>query len=89
MGFGDGADDGQSEPRQRLTQAIMNLAHNAVEHTTDGDRIHLGGSLVNGHARLWVRDSGPGVALEDAERIFERFARGGEGPRRAEGAGPR
>ena len=34
--------------------------------------------------RLWVRDEGPGVRQEDAERIFGRFVRGGSGP----GAGP-
>jgi signal transduction histidine kinase len=73
--------------RQRLTQAMMNLAANAVQHTQPGDRISLGGSLVNGRARLWVRDRGPGVAAEDAERIFERFARAGDGPRPEEGAG--
>jgi two-component system OmpR family sensor kinase len=73
--------------RQRLTQAVMNLAHNAVQHTAVGDRIALGCALADGHARLWVHDSGPGVAPEDAERIFERFARGGDGPRRTEGAG--
>jgi two-component system, OmpR family, sensor kinase len=73
--------------RQRLTQAVMNLAHNAVDHTDVGGRIGLGCSLVNGHARLWVHDSGPGVAPEDAERIFERFARAGDAPRRTEGAG--
>jgi two-component system, OmpR family, sensor kinase len=73
--------------RQRLTQAVMNLAQNAVQHTKQGDRIGLGGSLVNGHARLWVRDRGPGIAPADADRIFERFARGGDGPRPAEGAG--
>jgi len=73
--------------RQRLTQAVMNLAQNAVQHTEPGDRIGLGGSLANGHARLWVRDRGPGIAPADAERIFERFARAGDGPRPTEGAG--
>jgi two-component system OmpR family sensor kinase len=73
--------------RQRLTQAFMNLAHNAVQHTEAGDRIGLGGTLVDGHARLWVHDSGPGVALDDADRIFERFARADNGSHRTEGAG--
>jgi two-component system, OmpR family, sensor kinase len=72
--------------RQRLTQAVMNLAHNAVQHTREGDEIGLGSSVEDGVARLWVRDTGPGVAAEDRERIFERFARG-EGGRRSEGAG--
>ena len=35
---------------------------------------------------LWVRDTGPGVADDDRERIFERFARG-SGTRRADGSG--
>ena len=72
--------------RQRLTQAMMNLAQNAVEHTGTGDEIALGSELRDGFARLWIRDSGPGVAPGDQARIFERFARGG-GRRRSEGAG--
>ncbi|MDQ3462655.1 MAG: ATP-binding protein, partial [Actinomycetota bacterium] len=35
----------------------------------------------------WVRDRGPGVALEAQQRIFDRFARAGGGRRRSEGAG--
>jgi two-component system OmpR family sensor kinase len=62
--------------RQRLTQAIVDLGHNAVENTRDGDRIALGAELRDGTARLWVSDTGPGVEPEDRERIFERFARG-------------
>jgi signal transduction histidine kinase len=73
--------------RQRLTQAMMNLAQNAVEHTAPGDVIGLGGELRDGHARMWVRDTGPGVADADRERIFERFARASGGRRRSEGAG--
>lgn len=72
---------------QRLTQAVLNLARNAVEHTGPGAEIALGSSRHDGAVRLWVRDAGPGVAPEDRERIFERFARGRGGPRRSEGAG--
>lgn len=73
--------------RQRLTQAVMNLAHNAVQHTGEGDRITLGSDLRDGRARVWVADSGPGIAPEDARRIFERFARAEHAHRRSEGAG--
>ncbi len=47
--------------RQRLTQAVMNLAHNAVQHTQEGDAIALGSSHEGDTARIWVADSGPGV----------------------------
>ncbi len=72
--------------RQRLTQAMMNLAQNAVQHTEDGDPIRLGSAREGGEARLWVADSGPGIPPQERERVFERFARGG-GHRRSEGAG--
>ena len=60
---------------QRLTQAVLQLADNAVKHTRDGDEIAIGSSYDDGVARLWVRDTGPGVPPEDRERIFERFGR--------------
>ena len=72
--------------RQRLTQAVMQLAQNAAEHTDPGQTIALGSVLSDGHARFWVRDAGPGVSTLDAERIFERFSRGSR-TRRTEGAG--
>jgi two-component system, OmpR family, sensor kinase len=72
--------------QQRLTQAVMNLAENAVRHTTPGERIWLGSSLVGSTARLWVRDEGSGIDPADRERIFERHAQAG--PRsRAGGSG--
>ncbi len=61
---------------QRLTQAIMQLAHNAAKHTSDGEIISLGSASENGSARLWVRDEGPGIPQADQERIFTRLARG-------------
>ena len=62
--------------RQRLTQAMMSLAQNAVQHTREGDRIALGSELEPGELRLWVEDDGPGIPAADQERVFERFARG-------------
>lgn len=73
--------------RQRLTQAIMNLAQNATQHTQDGDVIALGSAVKEGNARFWVRDTGEGIPLAEQERIFERFARASNSRRRSEGAG--
>ncbi len=73
--------------RQRLTQAVMGLAQNAVQHTDDGAPVWLGSEVDRREARLWVRDAGPGVAAEDQERIFSRFARASASRRRSEGAG--
>jgi len=73
--------------RQRLTQAVMSLAQNAVQHTFEGDTITIGAEADGGRVRLSVQDSGPGVDARDHERIFERFARGTQGRRRSDGAG--
>ena len=71
---------------QRVTQAVMQLAQNATDHTNTGDAIWLGSDVADGYARFWVRDSGPGVSPGDAEKIFERFSRGSL-TRRTDGAG--
>jgi two-component system, OmpR family, sensor kinase len=60
---------------QRITQAVLQLADNAVKHTRPGDEVAIGSSCTDGWARIWVRDNGPGVPAEDQDRIFERFAR--------------
>jgi two-component system, OmpR family, sensor kinase len=65
--------------RQRLTQAIMQLAENAVRHGQPGSPLWLGSAVGADEARLWVRDHGPGIAEADRRRIFERFARGAAG----------
>jgi signal transduction histidine kinase len=72
--------------RQRLTQALVQLAANAAEHTRDGDLIALGSTLEDGEARFWVRDEGPGIAPADQAAVFERFERRGA-DRRSSGAG--
>lgn len=60
---------------QRVTQALLQLADNAVKHTHPGDVVALGSSYDGTTARLWVRDTGPGVRRVDREQVFERFGR--------------
>lgn len=72
---------------QRVTQAVLQLAQNAVQHTTDGATIRVGSSVDERSVSFWVSDTGPGVSPEDAPRIFDRFARGGSGVRDGSGAG--
>lgn len=61
---------------QRLTQAVLNLVRNAVEHTEVGDTVEIGSWVRGERAALWVRDTGPGVAPSEQQRVFERFERG-------------
>jgi two-component system, OmpR family, sensor kinase len=72
---------------QRVTQAVVQLAHNAVQHTGPGDRIALGSSADAAWIRFWISDSGPGVRPEDAEAIFQRFSRGSTGGARGHRTG--
>jgi signal transduction histidine kinase len=72
---------------QRVTQAVVQLAQNAVQHTTPGDEIRLGSSLRGGSVSLWITDDGSGIAPDELSRIFDRFARGAGGRVDQGGAG--
>lgn len=71
---------------QRLTQAWLQLAENAVKYSEPGSVVALGSSAAAGQLRLWVRDEGVGIAPAELERVFERFARIDSG-RGIEGSG--
>jgi signal transduction histidine kinase len=73
--------------RQRLIQALVNLARNAAEHTPPGTPVRLGSRLDGDEVRIWVRDEGPGIPESEQARIFERFSRGATGRRRTDGSG--
>jgi signal transduction histidine kinase len=73
--------------RQRLTGALLNLVQNAVHYTQPTDVIEIGSSVGQKETRLWVRDTGEGIAPSDQPRIFERFARAANSQRRSDGAG--
>jgi signal transduction histidine kinase len=59
----------------RMTQVLTNILDNAMRHTPQGGRILLAGKRVQNDIELSVQDSGPGLEIEDADRIFERLYR--------------
>lgn len=71
---------------QRVTQAWLQLAANAVRYSAPGTAVRLGSDVRADTLRLWVQDHGVGVRPEDREAIFERFGRGAHGTR-ADGSG--
>ena len=61
---------------QRLiAQAMANLLDNALRHTPEGSRIDVALETEADEALLRIFDDGPGVPLEDRDRLFQRFAR--------------
>jgi heavy metal sensor kinase len=68
-------------------RAIANLVDNASHFTPDGGAVTLEVRSEAGRALVEVRDSGPGIPAEEAERIFERFRRGATARASTEGAG--
>ncbi|GAA2445529.1 sensor histidine kinase [Agromyces soli] len=79
---------GAEIPAPTLIRLITVLLDNAVQHAPQGSAVEVALASVGDTVEIRVRDHGPGVALEDAERIFERFARSGEhGRRRGFGLG--
>jgi signal transduction histidine kinase len=72
---------------QRLTEALLQLAENAVRSTDAGAGIWIGSARNPRSLRFWVRDAGPGIAPEQQQRIFERFHRLPEARARSEGSG--
>ncbi|MCH7707567.1 MAG: hypothetical protein IH884_03700 [Myxococcales bacterium] len=56
-----------------LRQALLNVAKNAIEASPHSGRVRLAARAYEGGVELQVTDDGPGVLLEDRERIFEPF----------------
>lgn len=60
-----------------IERAIDNLTENALQHSPPGGTVMLRATAATeGHVRFSVEDSGPGIPMEDRDRIFDRFYRG-------------
>lgn len=71
------ADDGLSPlttDRGKLRQILFNLLSNAIKFTPEGGQVLLRAArLDDGHVRVAVTDTGPGIAPENHALIFEKF----------------
>jgi two-component system phosphate regulon sensor histidine kinase PhoR len=57
-----------------LSLAVRNLLDNAMRYTLDGE-VSVRLWVEDGHAKVEVADTGPGIPGKDLSRIFERFYR--------------
>ena len=69
----------------KITQVITNLLSNVLSHTPAGTPVELALGKQDDNTIIEVRDHGPGVKPEDAERLFERFFRTDSSRSRASG----
>jgi signal transduction histidine kinase len=72
---------------RRIKQVIFNLLSNAVKFTPSGGEIDVSAIRENGEVRISVADTGPGIAPDDQERIFEEFQQTEAGIAQREGTG--
>lgn len=58
-----------------LFELLANLLHNAIAYTPQHGRISVLVQCGAGQVKILVQDNGPGIAVVDRERVFERFER--------------
>jgi signal transduction histidine kinase len=71
----------------RLEQILVNLAGNGIRHATDGGTVRVSIGRRDGRITFTVENDGPGIAPEDAERIFDIYETRAEDQTRSFGLG--
>jgi signal transduction histidine kinase len=56
-----------------IEQVVTNYLTNALKYSPPDGSVEVGVQTVSPHARVWVRDQGPGLPAEEQERVGERF----------------
>jgi signal transduction histidine kinase len=67
---------------EAVEQSLVNLLDNAIQHSPEGTKVLVEMEVCHDLIRLWIRDRGPGIPVEEHQRIFERFYRLGQELRR-------
>ena len=57
----------------RITHALYQLLHNAVQYTEPGGFVHLRVKTTDKHIEISVQDSGPGIPARNISTLFKRF----------------
>ena len=73
----------------RIRQVVLNLVGNAIKFTPEGGQVWLRANTLDEVVHVEVEDTGPGIPIEDHERIFLEFeqARVGSAGSKPEGTG--
>ena len=71
----------------RLLQVLFNLLANAIKFTSEGGRIWVRAERDEAQLRLSVGDTGPGIAGDMLESVFQRFWQAGKNDQRGLGLG--
>src|SRR6266508_2739084 len=71
----------------RLGQIIGNLTSNAIKYTPAGGTVSITADTQEDEIFISVRDTGPGIAPEEQEKIFTPFYRGTQSDRIKQGMG--
>jgi two-component system sensor histidine kinase BaeS len=71
----------------RMAQAIGNIVSNAIKFTPAGGKVSIDVRSESGQLCIQVADTGPGIPLNEQEKIFQPFIRGSQGRRIVEGMG--
>lgn len=58
-----------------IHEMLNNLIDNAIQYTPAGGRVTVRIRLQDGQATLEVEDDGPGIPVEEREKVFDRFYR--------------
>ena len=61
--------------KEALRMMLRNLLDNAVKYTPESGQVDVSLQTDSGQIVLTVEDSGPGISLEDRNRVFDRFFR--------------
>ncbi len=59
----------------RMVQVVSNLVDNALLYTPEGGRVLISAKVVAKNLEMRVQDSGPGIAENELDLVFERFYR--------------
>jgi signal transduction histidine kinase len=73
--------------KDRLMQVFLNLVANAIEHSDPGGVVMFDLVCEGKWAKLSVTDTGPGIAEEEQQKVFERFYRSDRSRARKEHGG--
>ncbi len=70
-----------------IEQALVNVLDNAARFSPPGGRLDIAAGVEGNALVLRVTDQGPGIPVDQRERVFDMFFTGGEGDRGRHGSG--